>query len=247
MSISRLIKRALSGGRPSEPIKFGQSEPELPKDEFIQWLSYANPGMLVPGNLVGIQEAVQHLPSEAPIIEIGSFAGLSTNYISYFKRRFGRRNRLITCDRWEFEKSPGACLGESSIPHSAYREFVRESYMRNVKFFSGDDLPYTVEMFSDEFFAAWQARQAATDVFGRGFTLGGPISFAYIDGNHRYEFAKRDFLHVHASLEKGGYILFDDSGDSSGWEVCEVIKELKAMPEYQVVRANPNYLVRRVA
>ena len=246
MGITSKIASLLSGPKPTEPLKFGQHEPELPKDEFIQWVSYANAGMLVPGNLVGFQTAITNLPSDAPIIEIGSFAGLSTNYILYFKRRAGLKNKVITCDRWEFEKSPGNTLGQSDIPHGEYKQFVKESFMRNVRFFSRQELPYTVELFSDEFFAAWKQKQHTSDIFGRELTLGGPISFAYIDGNHQYDFAKRDFLNCHANLEKGGYILFDDSGDNSGWAVCDVIKEVKAMPEYEVVLANPNYLFRKI-
>ena len=51
-----------------------------------------------------------------------------------------------------------------------------------------------------------------SDVFGRSFQLGGPISFCYIDGNHTDDLAKRDFENCDRYLEKGGFVLFDDSG-----------------------------------
>jgi hypothetical protein len=43
-------------------------------------------------------------------------------------------------------------------------------------------------------------------------------------------------------LERGGFILFDDSADSSGWEVRRVAEEVKASGKYHVVIKNPKYL-----
>ena len=84
------------------------------------------------------------------------------------------------------------------------------------------------------------------DVLGREIHLGGPISFAYIDGNHSYDYAKRDFENVDAFLETGGFILFDDSSDGSGWGVCKVIDTIKHNNRYEIVAANPNYLVKKL-
>jgi len=103
-----------------------------------------------------------------------------------------------------------------------------------------------VEMFSDEFFAAWERREAERDVLGRDVTLGGPISLCYIDGNHSYAFARRDFENADRHLENGGFILFDDSGDGSGWEVCRVVKEVIKGGRYEMVARNPNYLFRKI-
>jgi hypothetical protein len=60
--------------------------------------------------------------------------------------------------------------------------------------------------------------RSAIDVFGRNVVLGGSLSFCYIDGNHTYGFAKRDFENKDRFLAPGGFIFFDDSGDGSGWE-----------------------------
>ena len=46
---------------------------------------------------------------------------------------------------------------------------------------------------------------------GARFTLFGPISFCYIDGNHTHEGVKQDFLNCDRWIESGGFILFDDS------------------------------------
>ena len=80
-------------------------------------------------------------------------------------------------------------LGESrSVSHAEYKDFVKQSFLRNVQMFSRNDLPFTFEMFSDEFFDAWRNSRKSTDVFGREFSMGGPISFCYIDGNHSVRF-----------------------------------------------------------
>jgi hypothetical protein len=82
-------------------------------------------------------------------------------------------------------------------------------------------------------------------VLGRNVQLGGAISFCYIDGNHAYEYAKRDFENCHNFLEPGGFILFDDSADGSGWDVCNVVSEVQRSGRYELVIKNPNYLFRK--
>jgi hypothetical protein len=41
-------------------------------------------------------------------------------------------------------------------------------------------------------------------------------------------------------------MLFDDSADGTGWEVCRVVGEAIGTKRYEVVAANPNYLVRKL-
>jgi hypothetical protein len=215
-------------------------------DEFVGWLSFANAGMLNKGNLLGFDYCLSHLPSANPIIEIGVFCGLSTNLLNHYKRKHRVTNTLFNCDKWEFEGA-GGNVGDSPISHEQYRAHVRETYQRNVTTFSPGMLPHTIEATSDEFFRQWSIGAEATDFFGRRVTLGGPISFCYIDGNHSYEFARRDFENTDRFLEPGGFILFDDSGDGSKWEVTRVIDEVKRMPNYRVLNKNPNYLVQKTS
>lgn len=220
-------------------------------EPFVKWLRFANAGMLHHGNLYGFDHALNHLPSDAPILEIGSFCGLSTNVLGHFKAKHGRKNRLITCDKWVFEgagRPDGSKpVGESSIRHGEYRRFVKETYLRNVRFFSRDDLPCTVEMLSDEFFDAWGRGESLEDVFGNTVTLGGPISFAYIDGNHTYPFAKRDFENCDKYLEVDGFLLFDDSSDDSPFGVRQLMTEIVDGGRYDVVIKNPNYLFKKTS
>lgn len=215
--------------------------------EYLDWLTFANAGMLARGNVWCIDYAIRNLPSEAPILEIGSFCGLSTNVITYLKEKYKVRNPLITSDKWIFEgaKSDGMLGDSQSVTHTEYKQFVKESFLKNVQMFSRNDLPFSIELFSDEFFNAWSTFQNYPDVFGREVKLGGPISFCYIDGNHSYDFAKRDFVNADRFLEKGGFILFDDSSDYSGWEVCKVVKEVIETGRYELIAKNPNYFFRK--
>ena len=203
--------------------------------------------MLNQGNVYCINYAIQHLPSASPIVEIGSFCGLTTNIITYFKEKYSVKNRLITCDKWIFEGSEsGNMLGDSkTITHDEYKVFVKDTYIRNVRMFSRYDLPFTIEQFSDDFFRSWVKNERKTDLFEKECQLGGPISFCYIDGNHSYEFARRDFQNVDKYLEKGGFVFFDDSFYGSGFEVCRVVQEVLNCGRYELVAKNPNYFFKK--
>jgi hypothetical protein len=117
--------------------------------------------------------------------------------------------------------------------------------LHNVQTFCRLNLPYTIEANSDGFFQKWRSNTKLVDVFEQPTTLGGPISFCYIDGSHRYEFARRDFENTDQFLVSGGFILFDDSADGSGWDVCKVVQEVLALGAYELVAKNPNYLFQK--
>lgn len=217
-------------------------------DDYLTWLCFANAGMLDKGNLYLIDTAMRQLPSAAPILEIGSFCGLSANVLTHFKRKYAAKNRLVTCDKWEFENAGNSSdrIGESPILFSDYKTFVRESYLRNTRMFSADNPPFTMEATSDEFFAAWKEKKEARDVLGRPITLGGPLSFCYVDGDHTYAGAKKDFLNCDAFLEKGGFILFDDS-TVEAFGVRELMPEVLATGRYKLVATNPNHLFQKLS
>lgn len=217
-------------------------------DEYINWLYNVNAGLLVPGNLYCFDYALSRLPSQAPILEIGSFCGLSTNVITYYKEKHNALNPLITCDTWEFEEAvPGGMVGASQISLQDYRQFARETFIRNTRMFSRFDLPRTVELLSDDFFAAWSAGLEVPLVHGGRLSLGGTFSFCYIDGNHAYSQVSRDFENCDTYLEPGGFILFDDSADGWGWEgVRRVVADVRRQPGYELIVKNPNYLFRKI-
>ena len=216
-------------------------------DEYIDWLTLANAGMLSKGNIYAMRFAIQHLPSTSPVVEIGSFCGLSTNVISYLLATQEKENKIITCDKWMFEGAEGlGQVGNSQIPHGQYRDYVKAAYMNNVDFFSKGNKPYTIEEFSDDFFESWKNDELRVDVFEREIQLGGKISFCYIDGNHTYDFAKRDFENVSQHLDVGGCILFDDSFDMTPFGLTALMKEIMKDERYVLVMRNPNYMFKKI-
>jgi hypothetical protein len=215
-------------------------------DDYIEWLGYANVGMLMPGNLYSFDLAVQNLPTQDPILEIGAFSGLSTNAIAYYLRKHGKTNLFFNCDKWQFAD----WVADEQIcdrPIAEYENFIRDNYRRCLEMFSRDNLPHTIELYSDELFALWAEQASYQDLFGRDVQLGGPISFAYIDGNHAYDYAWRDFENCDRYLVPGGYILFDDSSDHSPHESRKAAQQAARRTNYEVVIKNPNYLLRKRA
>jgi len=239
--------RKMSRGAQSTVVMRGPLEHA--STEYITWLSFANPGMLHRGNVDCMDYAIRHLPSRAPIMEIGSFCGLSTNVITHLKEKHNVSNPLVTCDKWIFEGAEnGGPLGDSrTVMHDDYKKFVKDSFLRNVRMFSRADLPFTIELFSDDLFKAWAHGDLCKDVFGRETRLGGPISFCYIDGNHTYEYARRDFENCDRFLELGGFILFDDSADDSEWEVRRVVHEVAESGRYTLIAKAPNYFFQKIS
>jgi hypothetical protein len=212
-------------------------------DKYTEHLAGVNAGWLERGNLYCFDYAMRHLPGDSPMVEIGSFCGLSTNLINYYKGLHSAKNRLFNCDKWSW--GDAGRIGASHVTYDEYLAFARETYVRNVRMFSRPDLPHTVEQFSADFFELWRRGEEVTDVFGRAVRLGGPISFCYIDGDHAYEPARRDFEDADEFLERGGFILFDDSADGTRWEVARVRDEVLASGRYEVAAKNPNYLFRK--
>lgn len=212
-------------------------------NKFLRWVHFAVPGMLEQGNIDAMEYAVANMPPGNPILEIGSFSGLSTVVLSYLLEKRSMTIPFYTCDKWEFEgQRLGTFLGDSpSVTHDVYQAYVKNTFLRTMDTFTSKP-PYTVECFSDEFFRRWFENEKTVDVFDRSVTLGGKISFCYIDGNHTYEFAKRDFENTNRVLVSGGFILFDDSADGSHWEVNRLTREIALGNQYELVSRSPNYL-----
>lgn len=213
---------------------------------YLNWMSFATAGMLHPGNRYLIDLAVRELPSDDPVLEIGSLAGLSANTITYFLQRHGRPNQLFTTDPWVLEGEGSPTVPESDIAFTDYRALIRAQFERNVRFWNGDRLPHSFALSSDDFFAAWAGGETRADVFGRETPLGGSLAFAYVDGDHSYEQVWRDFENVDRLLVPGGLIFFDDS-DQFGEDpqVYDAVQDVLASHPYDVVGQNPYYLLRK--
>jgi predicted O-methyltransferase YrrM len=219
--------------------------PALLRDDYIDWLMLAVAGMQHPGNPYLLELAVRTAP-EAPMLEIGSFCGLSASIIQYLKRKHARSVPLFCCDSWTFEGAERPLPLAAPVSHKDLRAHAMESFVRAMQRFSAEQLPYAIEARSDEFFLAWEAASTCTDLFGRGVALGGPLGFCFIDGNHSEAQVLRDFEGCDRHLLPGGLILFDDSSDDSDWEVRRVVRRVRASGRYEVLARNPNYLVRKL-
>jgi hypothetical protein len=226
---------------------FAHSDSNVRSDEYIMWLCWILGGFLNPesGNLRAFDHAVRHMPDGGAVLEIGSFLGLSTNIINYLVIKYHRSTSFFTCDPWVFEETDKLVGGYFDAGSEAFRNYVKSTFMENIALFSEKRQPYSIEAFSDHFLELWRLGSMAEDVFGRSVLLGGPISFAYIDGAHTYKAAKGDFLGVDQYLLPGGFVFFDDSADDSDWEVKRVIAEVKQNPSYELVFTTPNYLFRK--
>lgn len=220
----------------------------------VHSISYATGGMLTRGNIDALYHALRetrHL--EGSLIEIGSYCGLSSNVITYLKRHLEIEKPLFAIDPWDLaaEAEEAGTTGDHIVKQDLgisltdLGVFIREAYKSRVGFFSAQDLPHALRGYSNDVMATWRAGGSMTDQFGREVVLGGPIAFAYIDGDHTYQGARDDFENVDRHLVKGGMILFDDSGDG-GDRGCErAAREASRHPEYELVSKNPNYLIRK--
>lgn len=214
-------------------------------NEFTNWLEFANAGMLNKGNIYLFDYAIRNLPDNSPLVEIGSFCGLSTNLTTYLLKKYSKPNKLISCDRWIFVGSEDKYLDDTDIKHQDYRQFIKDAYIRNIQFFSKGREPHTIEVFSDEFFDLWSKNAVVKDILHRETPLGGPISMAYIDGNHTFENTKRDFENTDKFLQPGGFILFDDTADYYEFGSARFMKEMKRNRNYELIDRNPNFLFRK--
>jgi len=220
--------------------------------EYMWWLTFTNVGMLLIQNVNCFIYAIKNLPSNSPMLEIGTYAGLSANMLTYLKNKHGVTNKLITCDKWIFEtyedmNDNDKTIGDiTKVNIQDIAKLIRSRYIENAKMFSSNDLPSTIEMFSDEFFEAWKNKKECIDIFNRNIKLGGPISFCYIDGNHSYDFVKRDFENCDKYLEVGGFILFDDSSDDSVFPAKNVVKDVINTKRYEIISKDKNYFFKKI-
>ena len=176
-------------------------------DPFTDKLAQVVPGMQQRGNLALMRRAIDEMPHEGVVLEIGCFAGRSSCLLTYFLDQAKQPHRLIACDPWafEFKGLDDTPLGTSRITGTAWGEHVATVYCEHVKFFCAHRLPQTFRLSSDTLFAQWAAGPMI-DVFGRTITLDGPIAFAFIDGNHDYEHVSADLRHTDALLLSGGFV-----------------------------------------
>lgn len=229
------------------------------RDDYItrMQVSIGGAGMLHAGNIYAFDYAIRKMPAEGAVLEIGSFAGLSTNVIGWLMQKQGRQAQpFFSCDPWVYDgyydlrrKDDAAYMahfeGCTHVSRADYTRFIRESFVRNTLLFSRGFLPFTLPFTSDAFFEIWKSRTECTDVFDRNIQPGGPFSLVYVDGDHSYEQARRDVENALEYLLPGGFLLLDDSADFWNYGSVRLAKEMKRWAGLELVMKNPNYLFRK--
>lgn len=217
------------------------------KDEYVDWICWVVGGFLsgARGNICAFEHAIKNMPEKGAIVEIGSFLGMSTNILTYLAWKHRRSNPFFCCDPWLFENTEKPIADYFDASTNEFRNYAMKTFMMNAEAFSGDRKPFAIESLSVQFLEQWNAKDTAKDVFGRVARLGGPISFAYIDGDHTYEGARSDFLGVDRHLQRGGFMLFDDSSDDSRFECKKVVLEVCDNSDYELISKTPNYFFRK--
>ncbi|RIL04507.1 MAG: hypothetical protein DCC71_13875 [Proteobacteria bacterium] len=238
-------RKAQKASKAEEPALLREHRREIASDAYVDWVVRMIGGWLEPGhgNLASFLYGAKQLPATGAVVEIGSFLGASTNILSYLLARHAGGRPLFNCDPWCFEGTEEPIGGYFDAARPEWRAYAKDLFVRNARTFSAPNLPHSFEMDSNEFFALWKAGAERSDLFGRSVRLGGPIAFAYVDGNHTYEQARTDVDNVLAHLVPGGILLLDDSADDSPFGCKRVVPELVASG-FAVVWANPNYLLR---
>jgi len=225
------------------------------EDFFIKRLksTVIGEGMLNEGNIYLLDYAIKNMPKNGIVVEIGSHGGLSTNLILYLLKLHNRSEKLFNCDPWIYEgfndktgKKSEFIDGSKEILRTDYMNYIQQAFVNSVQLLNKDNLPHTFNITSDAFFELFEKGKTSKDIFNRDVSLDRKISFAYIDGDHSYEYAKKDFLNVDKHLLLNGYILLDDSIDGTSFGSAYLMKEIKKNKSYKVVYKNPNYLIQKV-
>lgn len=233
----------------------GNSIKKIEEDLFIKRLRslVIGEGMLHEGNIYLMNFAMKNMPTGGNVLEIGSYGGLSTSLILHLLKKNNRVEKLINCEPWVYEgyrdSVDGVTAfvdGREDLSRADYSKYMKEAFMNSMQFLNKERLPFTFHMTSDEFFTQYEQGLLTKDLFGQETQMGVPLSFAYIDGDHSYEYVKRDFNNVDKYLLESGFILFDDSMDEMSFGSAIFMKEMKENKNYQLITKNPNYLFKKV-
>ena len=210
-------------------------------------------GMLHVGNIYLMDYAIQHMPDDGIVLEIGSYAGLSTNVMLHLLEKHGKQHRFVGCDAWIYEgfndhtgKIETHIDGKTEVSRKDYVAYIKTAFINATQLLHPNRKPFTCHLPSDAFFENWNTKNEFTDVFERTFSIQDEISICYIDGDHSYEQAKKDFENVAAKLKRNGFILLDDSADYLNFGSKHLMKDIKNDHRFKIIDSNPNYLIQKV-
>jgi hypothetical protein len=242
----KLLNRILKIVKPNRKIE---------SDNFIKRIRslVIGEGMLQGGNIPLMEYAIKNMPDVGNVLEIGSYGGLSTNLIIYLMQKHHKKNKIFNCDAWIYEgfddNSKDNLLfidGRKDVLRVDYSNYMKTAFLNATKFLSKNSLPHSFHMNSDLFFNKWNNKNVEIDLFGAEVTLGGKISFAYIDGGHSFEVALNDFNNVAENMEVNGFVLLDDSSSHLNFGSAQMIDIIKKDSRFVVVASHPNYMFKKV-
>lgn len=117
-------------------------------------------GMLNEGNIGLMDFAIQHLPAEGSMLEIGSYGGLSTNLMIYLKNKYRKFHPFFTCDAWIYEGYNDHLQevadvfidGRPDVLRSDYSVYMKTAFIHATKLLSPQNLPFSFHQYSNIFF-----------------------------------------------------------------------------------------------
>lgn len=243
MNVIQLLKKGVYFA--TKGVYYVRYKPIMLEEKNLERMLMSIPGWLEKGHIYCMDYAIKNLPDNSPVVEIGTFEGLSSNVILYFLKKYNKPNLLYTTDWYFNDITPEDKIVHLKNPRDI-RQFIKDSFVRNVSFFNPGAFIKSSGQSSDIFFDAWKNNKEIENLFGEKFVPEGAVSFAYIDGNHVYEYAKRDFENVNKLLVKGGFILFDDSADYTFRGSKKVAQEAMKTGEYRLIKKNPHYFIQKI-
>lgn len=236
-----------------DKITGNKTSPIEEDDMFIKRLrsSVIGEGMLPPQNVSLMAYAIQHMPDIGVVLEIGSYAGLSANIILHLMSKHAKPHKMYCVDAWIYEGyhdqkelNQEFIDGRSDVLRSDYCIYIKNAFIQSMRLFQPHRLPYAFHEKSSVFFSYWNKKEM-TDVFGRTIIPVGPISFAYIDGDHSYVAAKDDYENTLRLLMPGGFILLDDTAKELRFGSVQLRNEIMTDSRIEIVSSDYNLLIRK--
>ncbi len=218
-----------------------------PRDEYVERLLCTVPGMMDRGNIYLMDFVIKNLSSNLPILEIGSFSGLSACLLRYLLDKYQKQNDIICVDPFIYEgwmKEDTEGIGKNkSINRVEYLNHVKASFKNNTSLFCKHQVPFLFEMTSDEFFKRWSQNNSLTDKYDKNISGQRKFSFCFVDGGHSYNQTMRDLKNCATHSERLAFVLVDDSDKHSVLESSKATFDFVKSEDVKIVKENPHVLL----
>jgi hypothetical protein len=175
------------------------------------------------------ESLLRQMPKGAICAEIGVWLGdFSTEILEVTKPK-----SLHLIDPWKYETDGpasqslyGGKVGESQEYIDSVYDTVLERFARELR--SGTVVLHRA--------ASSEAALTFPDEY---------FDWIYIDGNHLYEFVKRDLESYHSKVKQGGYITGDEYGEPGWWDggVEKAVDEFVAVGSCELIAILKNQFI----